>query len=116
MRGDKRAENRSVESDDKRLGVAIFVVFAACLATAIAYVADAIGSTDEAGSHQTPLLVTQLIIAVVGLIPAGLFARALVRRKDLQAVVWLVIGTLVYLGWGLFNDAAVHGWEHLKIF
>ena len=88
----------------------------ACLGTAIACIADAIGSTNEAGSHQTSLLVTQLIIAVVGLLPAGLFARALVRRKDLQAVVWLVIGTLVYLGWGLLNDAAVHGWEHLKIF
>ena len=109
-------KNGSVESDDKRLGVAILVVFAACLATAIAYIADAIGSTNEAGSHQTPLLLTQQIIAVAGLLPAGLFARALVRRKDPQAVVWLVIGILVYLGWGLFNDAAVHGWAHLKIF
>ena len=108
MRRGKRAENRSVESDDKRLGVAIFVVFAACLAAAIAYIADAIGSTNEAGSHQAPLLLTQLIIAAVGLLPAGLFARALVRRKDVQAVVWLVIGILVYLGWGLFNDAALH--------
>jgi hypothetical protein len=33
-----------------------------------------------------------------------------------QALVWLVIGPLVYLGWGLLSDAAIHGWAHLKVF
>ena len=76
-----------MESDNKRLGIAIFVAFAACLATAVA-----------------------------GLLPAGLFARAVILRKDSHAGVWLVIGILVYLGWGLLNDGAVHSWAHLKIF
>ena len=98
------------------LAGAIIAVFGACFAAFIAYATNAIGSTDEAGSHQTPLLIAQLIVAVVGLLPAGLFARAIVRRKDSQAIVWLVIGLLVYLAWGVLNDAAVHGWGHLKIF
>jgi hypothetical protein len=74
-------------------------------------------STDHLdGSHETPLLITQLIIAVIGLFPAGLFARALVRRLDPQAVMSLVIGLVIYLGWGVLNDAAVHGWANLKVF
>lgn len=96
--------------------VAALAVLGACFAAAVAYAANGILSTGESNSHQTPLLVAQLIVAVVGLLRASLFARALVRRRDLQALIWLVISLFVYLGWAVLNDAAVHGWAGLKVF
>jgi hypothetical protein len=120
----ERAENRSVEANREkppqvgamRIVGAVVAVLAACFAAFIAYLANGLMSSGDAGSHETPLLIAQLVIAITGLLPAGLFARALVRRLDFQAVVWLVISVLVNLGWGVFNDAAVHGWANLKVF
>jgi hypothetical protein len=93
-------------------GVALL---AAGFAVFIALVADVVLSTEEVGSHGTPLLTAQLAVALIGLIPTGLFAWAL-RRNDPKAVVWFVIGIVTYLGWGVLNDAAVHGWDHLAVF
>lgn len=95
---------------------AVGAVLAACVAAFIAYATNGVLSTEESGSHETPLLIAQAIVGLVGLLPVGLFARALVRRRDFQAVVWLCIGVVVYLVWGLLNDAAVHGWANLKVF
>jgi hypothetical protein len=86
------------------------------VAAYFALVTDAVLSTSEPGSHGTPLLTGQLIVAIVGLLPAGLLAPALDRRDDLQAVVWLVIAIVVYLAWGVLNDASVHGWSNLQVF
>jgi hypothetical protein len=99
-----------------RAAVGVAAVIAACLAAIIAYATNGILSTEESYSHETTLLIAQLIVATVGLLPAGLFARALIRWNATQAIVWLVLGVLVYLGWGVLNDAAVHGWANLKVF
>lgn len=95
---------------------ATVAMLAACFAALIAFATNGILSTGESGSHESTLLIVQLIVGVVGLVPAGLFARALVRRSDLHAVVWLGASVVVYLGWGVLNDAAVHGWANLTVF
>jgi hypothetical protein len=99
-----------------RVAVGIAVCCAALFAAFIAYVTNGLLSTGEVGSHETPLLIWQLIVALVGLLPAGWFVWALYRRSDRQALLWLVTGMVVYLAWGVLNDAAVHGWSNLKVF
>lgn len=99
-----------------RVTVGIAVVAAALFAAFIAYITNGLLSTGDVGSHETPLLIWQLIVALVGLVPAGLFVWALSRRSDRQALFWLVTGMVVYLAWGVLNDASVHGWSHLEVF
>jgi hypothetical protein len=99
-----------------RVAVGIGVVSAALFAAFIAYITNALLSTGDVGSHETPLLIWQLMVALVGLLPAGLFVWALYRRGDRQALLWLVTGMMVYLAWGVLNDASVHGWSNLEVF
>jgi hypothetical protein len=44
-------------------------------------------STGDSGSQGTPLPTGQIVVALVGLLPAGLFARALYQRNDLPASI-----------------------------
>jgi hypothetical protein len=99
---------------DRLIGATVFA--AACVAAYVAWVSEALLSSGESGSHGTPLLTAQLVVALAGLIPAGLFARALNRHDERQTVLWLAIGIVVYVAWGVLNDAAVHGWSHLNVF
>lgn len=101
-------ERRDTSVSPLRITAGIVVVLAALFATLIAYITNGLLSTDEAGSHEAPLLVEQLIVAIVGLLPAGLFSRAIYRHHDLQALLWLAAGMLVYLAWGALNSASVH--------
>jgi hypothetical protein len=91
------------------------IVGAALFAAFIAFITNALLSTGDAGSHKTPLLIWH-IVALAGLLPAGAVVRALFRRKDRLAFVWVVIGMGVYLAWGVLNDASVHGWSNLAEF
>jgi hypothetical protein len=95
--------------------VGVAAVLGACCAVFVALVTNAIVSTDEAQSHESTLLVVQLVVAIVGLVPTGLFARALYRR-DPAAPLWFVVGIVTYALWGVLNDAAVHGWSHSVVF
>jgi hypothetical protein len=99
-----------------RDAVGIAVALVAVFAAFIAYLSNGLLSTGDAGSHETPLLIWQLIVALVGLLPAGLFTWALCTRRDRQARLWLATGIVIYLAWGVLNDASVHGWSHLKVF
>ena len=94
----------------------VAAVAAALFAAFIAYITNGVLSTGDAGSHGTPLLTGQLVVAIAGLVPAALFARALYLRDDRQAVNWLCVAIGFYLAWGVLNDAAVHGWSGLKVF
>jgi hypothetical protein len=99
-----------------RNAIAIAVDLAAVFAAFIAYLTNGLLSTGDSGSHETPLLIWQLIVALVGLVPAGLFTWALCTRRDHQARLWLATGIVIYLAWGILNDASVHGWSHLTVF
>jgi len=100
-------ERPSCSRDAAQIAVVIgslFVVFVALVTMTL--------SAGDAGAHGTPTLTAQLVIAVAAVIPPGLVVRALERRDDRQAVVWFRIGIVVYIAWGVLNDAAVHGWSH----
>jgi hypothetical protein len=92
-----------------RNAVGIAVALAAVFAAFIAYLTNGLLSTGDSGSHETPLLIWQLIIAITGLLPAGLFTWTVCTWRDRQARLWLATGIAVYLAWGLLNDASVHG-------
>jgi hypothetical protein len=111
MRSDSDHEDPQLSAGE--VAFAIIILLGACFAVFFAWVTDAILSSGESGSHQTPLLIIQLVVAVAGLVPAGLFARSFFRH-DSRAGLWLIIGILTYLAWGLLNDAAVHG--HITVF
>ena len=67
--------------------IGIAVVAAALFSAFIAYITNGLLSTGDAGRHETPLLIWQLIVALVGLVPAGLFVWALSRRSDRKALL-----------------------------
>lgn len=65
---------------------------------------------------RTSLLWTQLAVAVIGLVPAWGVVVALTHRRRVLAAALFGVSLLIYLAWGLFNDAAVHGWDNLRVF
>jgi hypothetical protein len=62
-----------------------------------------------------PLADAQFIVACSGIVPALLLVYDTARRRR-RALVWLAIGAATYLAWGLLLDAAIHGWDDLKVF
>jgi hypothetical protein len=65
------------------------------------------------GACHNSLFDVQLVLAVVGLLPAGTLIYATWTGRRRLAVLSLVTGLVVYALWGLLNDAAVHGWANL---
>jgi hypothetical protein len=57
----------------------------------------------------------QFALAIVGLIPSCLFVLAVLLRKHRLAIAALVLGIPLYVTWALLLDAAVHGWDDLKL-
>jgi hypothetical protein len=58
----------------------------------------------------------QFTLALIGLVPAFTLVLAAVFRKRLLALASIVLGAALYLAWALLLDAAVHGWDDLKLF
>lgn len=50
------------------------------------------------------------------LVPAVGLLVAVTNGHRRTALVWLAIGVVTYLTWGVLSDATVHGWSHLKVF
>jgi hypothetical protein len=59
------------------------------------------------------LVTTQLIVAVAGVVPAAVLVYACGTGRRRLALVALAVGIIVYAGWGLLNDASLHGWGNL---
>jgi hypothetical protein len=68
----------------------------------------------EACSRQD-LASGQFTLAIVGLVPAFVLLLATVLGKRRLAIASLVVGVPLYLVWALLLDAAVHGWDDLKL-
>ena len=51
----------------------------------------------------------QLVVALVGLLPAGCLVYAAAAGRRNLAVTALVTGVLAYGSWALLNNLAVHG-------
>jgi drug/metabolite transporter (DMT)-like permease len=85
---------------------ALFAVFIAALTKSLIC---------ETVCHKS-LTTAQLVVAVAGLLPVGGLFLAAVLGKRRLALVTLLVGVLTYVAWGVLNDAAVHGWDDLKVF
>lgn len=57
----------------------------------------------------------QFALAVVGLIPSFVLVLAALLGKRRLAVAAVVVGVLLYLAWAILLDAAVHGWDDLRL-
>jgi hypothetical protein len=57
----------------------------------------------------------QLTLAIIGLIPSFVLVLAALLGKRRLAIAAVVLGVPLYLAWALVLDAAVHGWDDLKL-
>lgn len=69
-----------------------------------------------ASACRNTLMTTQLVVALAGLAPVSLLLYAVLRGHRKLALLYFVVAVLIYLAWGVLNDAAVHGWHDLKVF
>ena len=68
----------------------------------------------EACSRQD-LAHAQFILAVIGLFPALVLVVGAALGKKRVVALALAVGVPLYLAWALLLDAAVHGWDDLKL-
>ena len=68
----------------------------------------------EACSRQD-LASAQFTLAMIGLVPALVLVVAAALRNRILAALALAGGVPVYLTWAILIDAAVHGWDDLKV-
>ena len=52
---------------------------------------------------------------MIGLVPALVLVAAAALGKKRMAAVALVVGVPLYLAWAFLMDAAIHGWDDLKL-
>jgi hypothetical protein len=57
----------------------------------------------------------QFALAIVGLVPAFVLLLATLLGKRRIGIAVAVLGVAVYSAWALLLDAAVHGWDDLKL-
>ena len=56
----------------------------------------------------------QFTVACIGVLPALLLVVDTLRGSR-RALLWLGIGVGVYAAWAVLLDAAIHGWDDLKL-
>jgi hypothetical protein len=61
------------------------------------------------------LAFAQFVLAAVGFVPALALVVAAALNKRRMAGLALVVGVPVYLAWAVLMDAAIHGWDDLKL-
>jgi hypothetical protein len=71
-------------------------------------------STSEACARQG-LAHAQRVVASVGIVPALAFTVAFLTGRRRLAWAMLAAAVAVYVTWGLLADAAVHGWDDLRL-
>lgn len=60
-------------------------------------------------------LVAQLVIGLAGVIPAGLMLLLCWRGRLTAAARWFWVAVAFYVAWAFTADAAVHGWDNLRL-
>jgi hypothetical protein len=96
---------------------AVGALGAACVAVLAAAAADWLACENEGtpACARQDLASMQQTLAVVGLIPAVVLVVAAALGKRRLALLALAVGVPLYLGWAVLLDAAVHGWDDLKL-
>lgn len=57
----------------------------------------------------------QYVVAIAGVVPALALVVAAALQKRRLAMVAVAVGVPTYLAWAVLLDAAVHGWDDLKL-
>jgi hypothetical protein len=57
----------------------------------------------------------QWVVSMVGFVPIVVLVLAAAFEKHRLARVALAVGVAVYIAWAVLLDAAVHGWDDLKL-
>jgi hypothetical protein len=65
--------------------------------------------------NRQDLASAQFTLATIGLAPALVLVVAVALGKKRIAALALVVGVPLYLAWALLLDAAIHGWDDLKL-
>jgi hypothetical protein len=97
--------------------LALALVGGACMAVVVAaawnWVACENEGSEACGRQQ--IAATQLIVALVGVVPAvALVVTVALGRRRFAGVV-LSVGVATYAAWAVLLDAAIHGWDDLKL-
>jgi Na+/proline symporter len=92
------------------LAAAAFGAFIAFVTYQVMCFAESGGSTMCPDGEPTTTMTAQLVVGLAGLIPAAVMVRSAFRGARRAAVVALVVGLAVWIGWAILNDAAVHEW------
>jgi hypothetical protein len=93
------------------------VLFAgACFSVLPAWVATWLACENQGtpACERKPLADAQFVVACVGVAPAILLVWDTVRRSR-RALLWLGMGVAIYAAWPLLLDAAIHGWDDVKL-
>lgn len=90
---------------------------AACFAVLVASVADWLACENEGteACKRQDLASDQQVVAIIGLVPAVVLVVAAALGKRRLAALALVVGVPLYLTWAILLDAAVHGWDDLRL-
>jgi hypothetical protein len=93
---------------------AVLLFVAACFAVVIALAATACGDGGS-GCGKGALPAIQVVVALLGLLPATFMVRAVWRAETRRAIAWLLLALATYAFWAILNDATVHGWHNLSL-
>jgi hypothetical protein len=98
--------------------LSVFALVAAGFGALIAYgtywascLSESGGSTMCPMNEPTNTMQAQLVLGIVGVIPALLLVLFAFRGRRTPAKAALLIGLVMWAVWGVLNDASVHGWS-----
>jgi hypothetical protein len=96
---------------------ALALLGGACFAVLVAGTWDWLACENEGteACRRQDLASAQFELAIVGLVPALVLVVAAALGKRRLAAFALAVGVPLYVAWAVLLDAAIHGWDHLKL-
>jgi hypothetical protein len=91
----------------------LLLLAAACFAVVVALASTACGDAGS-GCGKGALPAIQVLVALLGLLPAIFMVRAVWRAENRRAMAWLMLALVTYALWAILNDAMVHGWHNAR--
>jgi hypothetical protein len=97
--------------------VALALLGGACFAAFVSAVWNWLACENQRtpACERQDLASTALTVAIVGIVPAVALVAAAALGKRRLALVALVVGGATYIAWAVLLDAAVHGWDDLRL-
>ena len=89
---------------------AVFGTFIALVTYALLCNGESGGSTACPNGEATETMTAQLILGFLGLLPPAVMGYFAHQDRRGPALIALILGVVLWVGWGVLNDAAVHGW------